>query len=570
MKKEKSDRRISALGRITRGRKYLLSIIAVAVAALALTGSQDSYYYKLDRAFDMFGAVFREISANYIEEIDPEIIAKHAINGVMVKLDPYSSFFDEEESEEFEDFTRGSYVGLGITVGTLDSMLTVTDVRGGYPAQKAGIRIGDRLYQADSVVVLRESSIRLRDFTKGEPGTILDLRIIRDGLDDTLSFAVERERIEISCVPFYTVLRDSVGYLILDSFSADSYYEFAAAVEELVERRGAKALIVDLRNNPGGLLRAAVEICEMFAPEGGEIVTTKGRSEYSQKTYEASREPLYPDLPLSIIINENSASASEIVAGAMQDLDRGVIVGRRSYGKGLVQTVFDLPDGASLKLTTSKYYTPSGRCIQKLEYVGERDFSRANESEIDTVEFFTKNGRVVLEYMGILPDTIIPREPSADFIYEIRTNNAVFNFANVYAASLDSLPKDFRADDKALARFSEFLLKNKKKFVTGEEVLLEKLLDVAKSDSLPPSLIKKIDELSASVRKHKVKMVEKFKDILIPELEREIRLRFDPGSIYSVENLEKDDFIRTAADVLTPQNYGRILGLKRLAPGKNE
>jgi len=333
-------------------KKYLYLLIAIPLAVVLFIGAVDSVYFKINKSFEIFGELFKEIAAGYVEEVDPEDLFRNAIDGMLSNLDPYTIYMDESESDDVEMITTGTYNGLGFTVAVRDEMLTVTDVMDGFPAQKSGIRVGDRLYKIDTSVIINSNAGEIRKYTKKPSGTKLDVWVIRDGLADTLQMRVTIEEINMKNVTYNGIIRDSIGYIKLDRFSRNSTAEVTDALNKFKRSGKVKGLILDLRDNPGGLLESAVGICELFVPQKSLIVYTKGRDPSNDRTFKSNQQPIEPDLPLAVLINGSSASASEILAGAIQDLDRGIVVGEKSFGKGLVQSIYELPYNAALKITT--------------------------------------------------------------------------------------------------------------------------------------------------------------------------------------------------------------------------
>lgn len=490
--------------------RFSLITVFIVSAAFLLTSSIDNFIFKVNKSFDIFGSVFKYISNNYVDEIDPDELMKYGIDGILENLDPYTVYYDESETEDIDMLTSGAYTGLGISVAVKDSLLTIMGVRQGFPAQKSGIRIGDRLYKIDSVVTLYKTPRDLRYFTKGEPGSKCTFWILRDGLKDTLRYDLVREQIQIRNVSYSGFIDEGIGYIKLERFSRNSAKEVRMALNSLKMKDSLDGLVLDLRDNPGGLLDAAVSICELFVPQGSVIVTTKGRKSNEEYTYRSYQQPMEPDLPLAVLINENSASASEIVAGAMQDLDRAVIIGRRSYGKGLVQSVFDVPYKGSLKITTAKYYTPSGRCIQKLELIKNRYKDGQLPQLPDTSIFYTSNKRIVTENVGIKPDTIIATEQYPGYVNELINSNQIFNFANYYSSKFENLPQGIHSEQGIINEFGKFLQTRKYAYKSELAQMLERYAQAKPSDSLTQSGYKQVVELARTLDRDEKEYLKKY------------------------------------------------------------
>ncbi|MDQ1266855.1 MAG: hypothetical protein QG635_2008 [Bacteroidota bacterium] len=546
--------------------KYMKKIAffgTIIFIVLISTASEDMYYFKINKSFDIFGEVFRDISSNYVAELDPEALMKFGIDGILNSLDPYTDYYSGAEADDLDIITTGSYTGLGITVATVDSMLTIINVYDGFTAQRNGLRIGDKLYKIDSSVVLWLGSGDLRKYTNGKPGSPLDLWVIRDGLRDTLMFKLQREQVKLKNISYSGFIRDSIAYIKLDRFSTSTSEELKETINKLKKLHVIKGLIFDLRDNPGGVLQAAVQTCEIFVPQGSKIVSTIGRRPENVRTYYTQEDPMEPFIPIAVLINEKSASASEIVAGAIQDLDRGIILGSRSYGKGLVQSVFELPFNSSLKMTTARYYTPSGRCIQKLEFLNKdlllyKEDAKTSESK----EFYTQNGRKVLENNGISPDSTIGDEVLPNFIEQLEKAGIIFGFANEYASKLDTLPKNFKADSKLLADFSKYI---ENKDISKKTPLLgqfSQTLKLASAEALSKNTLNQLKLMESNLRKEEYNLIKKYSKQLGKLLEYEISSRLLTENDYYDRFLPRSRLIMSAADIISSEKYYGMLSKK--------
>jgi len=332
--------------------------------------NDNNFFFKINKGIDTFGKVYQEIANNYVEKIDPERLMHASIVGMLDELDPYTQFFDESETDEVELITTGKYGGVGITIGIRDGYVTVMSLMEGYSAQRQGIIPGDKIIEIDGKNIVGVKAEEVRRLTRGDPFTEVKVKVDRDGEKEPLDFSLMREEIQLKSVTYSDFIEPGLAYLRLERFTRTTGEDVRFALQELKMRGEITSLILDIRDNPGGLLDAAVEVAETFLPKNTLIVSTKGRegTNLPQRDYRTSRDPLIRNIPLVVLANRNSASASEIVAGAIQDDDRGIILGTRTYGKGLVQTILNLPYNAQLKITSAKYYTPSGRCIQEIEY----------------------------------------------------------------------------------------------------------------------------------------------------------------------------------------------------------
>ncbi len=549
--------------------KFIAILLITSISALLLVSSTDSYYFKINKSFELFSSVIKQLSKNYVEDIDPETLVVHGIKGILDHLDPYTVYYDKKETEDIDVLTTGAYTGFGITVSTVDSMITIMGIRDGYPAQKHGLRIGDRIYKIDSTVVLNLSTKQLRQYTRGEAGAESEIYILRDGLEDTIHVTVPRQRIKIDNVSYSTILNEKIGYIKLERFSRNATEELRKALNELKYMKDLEGLILDLRDNPGGLLESAVSVSEIFVPDGSEIVSTKGRNDARSFTYKSNVEPTEPELPLIVLINNRSASASEIVAGAIQDLDRGLILGQRSYGKGLVQTVIDLPYDANLKLTTARYYTPSGRCIQRLNYDGVKN--EKDTSKLDTNIFYTKNGRPVKEYKGILPDSIIDDEKAySEIVRELKKQHLIFKYANEFTGNKDSLGSEFKTEDKIFSKFNKYVIDSG--FIVNSSLhnYLETIRETAEKEEYSDETLSRIEKLENKIIAEQKKELKSSKEIISELLDKEIRKRFSGEKEIIKMELDDDKTVITAMHLIKTQKYRKILALDKEKVDKSE
>ncbi|MCU0427882.1 MAG: S41 family peptidase [Candidatus Kapabacteria bacterium] len=559
-------------------RKFKVSYqrIALIITLLVVLGvsswgfralSDNAAYLKISKSLAIFGEFFRQVSNNYVDEIDPAEFIEAGIEGMVKHLDPYTSYIADEDNEEVDIITTGVYGGLGITTALLDSAVTIVGITEGCSAEKAGMRVGDKIYAIDSTIVMNASSDELRKFTRGKPGTSLTVRILRSGVRDTLRISLQRQEVTLKNVTFYGLTNNDIGYIRLERFTHNAPAEVRDALIALQKqatdkKTSLRGLTLDLRENPGGLLDAAVGICELFVPQGTQIVSTRGRAADSERRYYSRRPPLEPTLPLAILINDNTASASEIVAGALQDLDRAVVVGERSFGKGLVQTISSLPYDATLKMTTAKYYTPSGRCIQKIDYNDRRH--GIVKSNADTNKTFkTQNGRTVRDVSGIMPDTVVVVGAQADIVDELLKRSTVFTFANEYTGNRSSLPENFTVDKRIFDQFVGYAKRSK--FTYESPAFrklndLEKLLKTSPNQAGSQSVITHITAAKNQLAKEQTLELERQREIVSFVLYEEILERFYPRSLVIGKTLNHDIDITTAAAILhNPQRYKMML-----------
>jgi len=538
--------------------RYLVLFTFIVFNITAYGQSEDAEYYKkLNKAFEVYGAIFKELTENYVVGIDPEQLMEKGIEGMLDALDPYSVYISNENSEDVDLIVTGSYTGLGITVSKIDSMLTVTGITPGSSVREAGLRVGDRIYKIDTSIILHENNSKLREFTSAEPGKILDVYILRDGLNDTLNMKLNLDNITINSIAASKMLPGNIGYIKVTQFSRSTINDFKTALIDLKQKSDLSGLIIDVRDNPGGLLVSAVEVCEMFLPNDTEIVSTKGRNKRQKFTYSSVNAPLDTLIPLVILINEGSASASEILAGSLQDLDRAVIIGENSFGKGLVQSVTELPYDNSLKLTTAKYYMPSGRCIQLLDYPIAKD-SRGLGLHHDSV-FYTKNNRIVYESSGIKPDIYSPEDTLNEYQRDLLNSTMFFNYANIYASSRDSIDVDFEIDETILKSFRDFLNKNE---FNNERRMISKLKSIeneAKEHNLSKNSLKHLNKALVSIIDDAEKEFEKNTNFIERHLKAEILRRFYSEDVITKIFLETDKSVIQAVELFENDKYSSIL-----------
>jgi len=512
-------------------------ILLAAGAALVAAGfamlPDTDLYLKINKGIDVFGRVYREITVNYVDEIDPEKFMQAGIDGMLGTLDPYTVYIDREEGDEVDLLTTGKYGGIGVTIGMRDGALKIITVMDGYSAARAGIVPGDRLIEVGGVSVTNKKPDEVRSLTRGEPGTEVKVTIGREGVRAPLEFSLVREEIQVKNVTYSGFVGDGIGYIRLERFSRKAGEEVRQAIKELKIQGELKGLVLDLRGNPGGLLDAAVDVVSKFVPRGSTIVTTKGRKAEADKTYQSSEEPLLPATPLVLLTDRGSASASEIVAGSLQDLDRALIVGTRTFGKGLVQTILPLDFGAQLKITTARYYIPSGRSIQEIDYQ-HKDKNGVFVTVPDSLkrEFHTLHGRKVFEYGGIAPDSVAREEDEGPMVRELQRKALLFKFANAYVAAHKGTDVD-SADGTILKEFRAFLEKEKFDYQEEMEGKIGDLRQVAERSHYGHDVVETLDRLELSLQKEKLRGFDRYSDHIANELTIELRARLhgDRGRI---------------------------------------
>ncbi|HET7153541.1 MAG TPA: S41 family peptidase [Candidatus Kapabacteria bacterium] len=442
------------------GKKYIISsLLLLSCFSLGFVlQTDDDVYLKITRGLDIFSKVYREVAYKYVENVDPEEFMKYGIDRMLESLDPYTVFIDDKKSDEIDLITNGKYGGIGISVGVRDSNFIVTNVMEGFTAARNGIKIGDAILRIDSVDLTGKTSEDVRDLFRGEPGTTLHMSISRNGVAHPIDFTLTREEILLKNVSYSGILNHNIGYIRLEHFTRGAGEEVRESVKEL-KNEGAQRLVLDLRGNPGGLLDQAVEVVSQFVPRNSLIVSTHGRTEDAEHKYYTQEEPVAPDLPLMVLVNSESASASEIVAGALQDLDRALIVGTRTFGKGLVQTITPLPYNTTLKITTAKYYTPSGRCIQEINYGSKQNGVFRPFPDSTRKTFFTIHHRPVRDEGGIAPDSIVRAYTPSQTLDALENNDyfsRFFDANNQYVSDTTITKQTLYTDFVTFLRDSHF------------------------------------------------------------------------------------------------------------------
>ncbi|NTV45017.1 MAG: S41 family peptidase [Chlorobiales bacterium] len=519
-------------------KKRLLVVTVFLTTFLTTTGfAVYSDFFDIARNIELLGRVYRDVAANYVDEINVSEFMRAGIDGMLSTLDPYTVFMDEEQSDDIEQLTTGKYAGVGITISNRDNEIIVMSVTEGYSAEKAGVLIGDKIIEVNGQSLRGKRLDDVRKLIKGEPNTEVIITVEREREPKPIKFNLVRLEVAIKNVTYINLLDDGIGYVDIQRFSVKTADELGEAIESLqdsAKKKGGtlKGLILDLRDDPGGLLDVAVGVTGKFVPKGSTIVTTRGRDSLKIRTYASTSEPLLKDIPVAVLINNASASASEIVAGAIQDLDRGVVVGSRSFGKGLVQTITRLPYNTSLKITTAKYYTPSGRLIQEVDYFqrnkreGKRNVIQ-NASDTNRVAYKTKAGRVVYGGGGISPDVLVKERELSNLEKQLMRKSLFFKFANRFRSENPSLPKNFKVTDDLLVSFKRYLKEQKFEYEYETEQALNELSDKFSKQNYPDAARQKLKDLRASVLLEKEKDFDRQKDIILNELDQEIALRYD-------------------------------------------
>lgn len=503
-------------------------------------GGDDDVYTQINRNMDVFGKLYKEIMLDYVDEIDGDKFMKAGIEGMLGTLDPYTNFLDESRKDEIDLLTTGKYGGVGITVGMKDSMIIITDILEGYSAQREGVKRGDKLIEIDGTSMLGKKVSDVRAFTRGDAGTKMKMKVLRG--DREIEYTLTRQEIQLKNIGYKGTIEDGIGYIKLDRFSRYAENEMIDAITELKSKGDVKGIILDLRGNPGGLLDAAIGILNKFTNKGDLLLTTKGRKLDSERKYFATESPmLNNDVPLVVLIDEGTASASEIVAGAVQDLDRGVLVGTKSFGKGLVQVFQPLSFGNQLKITNQKYFTPSGRWIQAKNYFKENKYGVFKPNPyFNQKDFKTIGGRVVLAEGGITPDVVVDIIKANELLEALNYEDMYFKFAEKYTTDNPG-GANFVMTDDIINRFLEFISTTEFEFNTTAERELAQLKKDTDEKMYSEKVKSYIGLLEGELKAEKFKDFESSKPYMRQKLEVEILRKYNRPEKEIVEASAKDD-----------------------------
>ncbi|GAB2762424.1 S41 family peptidase [Salinimicrobium soli] len=499
-------------------------ILALVTVLFVSTVSFKSDFFEIAKQIEIFTTLFKELNMNYVDETNPAELMDTAINAMLEDLDPYTHYWNEQEVQAARINNAGEYTGIGATVGIKNNAITIVEPYQDYPADKAGLKAGDEIIKIGNITVA-DFDEDAGELLKGAPNSKVDLTYKRQG--KTYTTTLTRGAIEIKAVPYYNMVDDNTGYIVLSQFNRNASSETVKALKELKEK-GAKNVILDLRGNPGGLLSEAVNVANIFIPEGELITSTKSAVEKYNQTFMTTRKAIDSEIPVVVLINGRSASASEIVAGSLQDLDRGVVMGARSFGKGLVQRPKDLTYGTQLKVTISRYYTPSGRCIQSLDYWNRDEEGKAVRIDSkDYNEFLTRNGRKVYDGGGIEPDINLENSEYSSLTNEILQQNAIFDYATRYYYSHNpASPADVKLTESDFKDFKNFLSSTDFEYQTYTEKQLEKLKNSAEIEDFDEELKAEFQAMKKIIASSKAAALDAQKEEILSLLTDEIIKRY--------------------------------------------
>jgi carboxyl-terminal processing protease len=540
-----------------------LLFLFLIFAGLKIEGGDDDIYTKINKNMDIFGRVYKEIALNYVDEVDPDKFMKAGIEGMLSTLDPYTSFIDESRRDEVDLLTTGKYGGIGITIGLRDSAVVISEIMDGYSAQREGLRRGDKIIEIDGVIITGSKINDIRGLVRGQTGTTLKMKILRQ--DREYEYTLTRQDIQLKNVTYKGVMEDGIGYIKLERFNRYSENEVIDALTELKAKSEIKGLVLDLRDNPGGLLDAAVAILNKFVDRGSLLLSTKGRKSDSEKKYFSYEDPVFnKTIPIAVLVNQNTASASEIVAGAIQDLDRGVIVGTKSFGKGLVQVYTPLSYNDQLKITNQKYFTPSGRWIQSKNYFKENvNGVFKSNPYLNISDFKTLNGRLVSSEGGIIPDSLISAAGDNELMDEMLMQDVYYQFASKYVGEHPD-GSSFVLDDYVLNEFYIFVNSGQVEFSTKAETELGHLKKVINDRNYSDKTKSYIAELESELRSERLRDFESSKPEIRRLLEIEIMKKYNKTENEIMDISLRDDLqLQTAISIIRNKDlYNRILNIR--------
>lgn len=566
-------------------RKMLAGAFIVMLGMGMTSFKEDDRNFQISKNLDIFNSIFKELDLFYVDTVNAEKMIQTGVEGMLSLTDPYTEYYPEEEVSSLKEMTTGKYGGIGAAIRYYEAKdrIAVVEPTEGMPAAEAGVKAGDIILSVGGKEMVRgdmkpqEFSSKVSEALRGEPGTSFVLKVLRPLKNDStvMEFKITRKNIRTNPVPYYGMVKDSIGYLALSSFTENSAKDFKKAFIEL-KQKGAKSLIIDLRDNGGGSLSEAVDIVNLYVPKGQEIVVTKGKVRQAQGSYKTQNEPVDTQIPLAVLVNGATASASEIVSGSLQDLDRAVVIGSRTFGKGLVQTIRPLPYNGTLKVTTSKYYIPSGRCIQAIDYAKKNaDGSVARTPDSLTTVFHTAAGREVRDGGGVTPDITVKQDKLPNILFYLVNDNLIFNYATEYCLKHPTIPapKDFKITDADYADFKAMVQKADFKYDQQTEKILKNLKEMAEFEGYLTDASDEFKALEKKLSHNLERDLDHFskdiKEMIAVEIIK--RYYYQRGSI--IQQLKDDKDLKEAVGILTaPEKYKEMLSVPPVKPdeGKKE
>ena len=530
----------------------LLLISALAIGVLWAFNNPSEKYFEITKNLDIFATLYKEVNTYYVEDVDPNQLIKTGIDAMLESLDPYTNYIPEDDIEDYRTMTTGQYGGIGALIGTRNGRNMIIMPYEGFPAHNAGLKIGDEIIMVDDINVKEKAYTDISKLLRGQAKSTLQISVKRYGSSELVEVQMSREKITIDNVPYFGLVDDGIGYIKLSDFTTNAGKEVKNAVVDLKEQ-GATQFILDLRGNPGGLLNEAVNVSNIFIPKGSEVVSTKGKMTDWNKTYKALNPPVDTEMPLVVLVSSSSASASEIVAGVVQDYDRGVLVGQKTFGKGLVQATRPLTYNSQLKITTAKYYIPSGRCIQAIDY-GSRneDGSVGKVPDSLKVAFKTRNGRMVYDGGGVDPDIGVKLEFMPPIAVSLISKGLIFDYGTEYYYNHSTIAasRDFELTEAEYIDFITWLKDKDYDYTTRVEHSIDDLIKQAKKEKHYEDIDQQIQSLKLKVTHNKDSDLQKFKSEIKQFLEEEISSRYYLRKGVIETSFSSDESIGAAIEVL--------------------
>lgn len=551
------------LAKKSRSKLAIICFLLAGTILISWGFVRETDRFEIVKNLDIFSSLFKEVNSLYVEEMQPGQLVKEGIDGMLESLDPYTVYYPESEIEDYKMLTTGQYGGIGARIRTVDKEQIIYEIFEDSPAAKAGLQVGDEIYGVEDKILTNESSYDLSKLLKGSPGTEVTLRVKRAVSKKEELVKVKREEITISSIPYFAKLNEEVGYIKVSSFTRNVSEEFKTAFLDLKNNQNCKKLIIDLRDNPGGLLLESISMVNFFIDKGETVVETKGKVEEWNKVYKTINKPLDTAIPIIVLVDGKSASASEIVSGSLQDMDRAIVMGDNTYGKGLVQTTVNLPYNSSMKVTTAKYYIPSGRCIQEIDYAKKDKLGHGTKTPDSIAHTFkTKNGREVKDGHGISPDIYVHPEKESEAMSALKKEQHIFNFSNVYWSKnpkIEDLKKQI-VSEQSVNEFIEYLKRQNAVFTLPIEERFASLIEEAEKSYQDSLVVGKLKQVKEEFTVNKLSLLLKEKSKLQYELELELSKRYfyQKGKIQ--KQLDNELIIKKAIELLMNESaYKRYL-----------
>ncbi len=539
-------------------RHFILAFILIFGFQVAKAQSNG---FEVLKNLEIMDQVYEHLDLYFVDEPQLGKLSKTSIDAMLKELDPYTVYYHESNIEDYRLMTTGQYGGIGALIRRMGDDTYIAEPYEGNPAEKSGLKAGDKIISIDGKAMHKKSSDEVSTALKGPKGTTIKVEIARIN-EGNKTISITRDEIKIPDVPYFGMVDKVIGYVKLNSFTQTAASDVRSAIEKLTQD-GMSKLVLDLRDNGGGLLIEAVKIVNFFVPKNTVVVSTKGRVKEENRVYTTLEEPIDTDIPLAILVDGGSASASEIVAGSLQDLDRAVILGQTSYGKGLVQRTYDMKYGSKIKLTIAKYYTPSGRCVQRLEYYDKETGEKPKEIADSLLKTFqTKNGRKVIDGRGIEPDVNVELDDLSRLSAMLLTKNLIFNFASEFASKNNTIskPEEFKLSDSQYEEFKAFALKDEFSYTTASEEALKKMKETAQKEGYFNEVKNEYEAMMTKVTPSKSRDLDKFKEEISQILENEIVSRYYYQKGRTVNSFRYDNVLLKAKDVLgNSKEYNTIL-----------